>query len=142
MIDWTKPVKTRDGRPIRYMGHIEPALSNGPFEHVCCIGLSGSQLVVTYPADGRLLGRGVESVMDAVQLPESRRGDALFVNVYKKGPPVCHPSLSVAKRNAARNPGAGFLGTAAVCVNTEFDNDGRPTLKFEQLEWHGEKESQ
>jgi len=75
-IDWTKPLKTRDGRPARYLGSLK-----GPYTRVVVVpDCDGGEHVDVYTEDGKFYN-GNEDICD----DDLVQDDFVYVNVYLSG---------------------------------------------------------
>jgi hypothetical protein len=72
-IDWTKPLQTKDGMPVRYLGTIK-----GEHRIVVAVDVGEKELVWHVPEDGRNALNPNNSIVNAPLPPRD-----LWVNVYR-----------------------------------------------------------
>lgn len=79
-LDWTKPLRTRDGRKARLLGKLE-GITPRPYV-VAIIERDGTELGGWYTTDGDWIQR-TQSADDLENAPETRT-ITVYVNVYKE----------------------------------------------------------
>lgn len=95
MIDWTKPIQTRDGKPARFMGKLE---THAPFRFIVAVQLAPPDERLTFcDAAGDTYFR---SELQIVNRPEPKRTGKFFVNVYQGYSAVGHATREFADFNA------------------------------------------
>lgn len=107
MIDWNKPIQTRDGRKARKLGDLAHAAFGEPI--VCAVtGRNGLEFVACYAPSGEFYGPGrparvqpSDSDMDLVNAPPAEVfSDVVYVNEFDGETPsirtdVLHAEASV-----------------------------------------------
>jgi hypothetical protein len=113
MIDWTKPIQTRDGRPARYLGSLK-----GCDTHVVAIACNDNweretTELVDDAGEAKFSGCG-DGVVNA---PSKLRG---WMNIYESVSSLCPFTLDTVyhdEDDAHRNAGPGRIA----CVRVEFE---------------------
>lgn len=87
-IDWSKPVQTRDGRPVE----IITAKARGQYSMLGYIG--DRPALWAWDRDGRWSAHSSPDVNDLINVPEERE---LWLNVYEDGEGYAHVTRTLAE---------------------------------------------
>lgn len=98
MIDWNKPIQTRDGRPAKFLAKLERETC----PYVFAVGEGNDQFIASCGDDGRVIAGDVSGI-DPVNVPEEFLSEPVYVNVYECNLPCLHPSIDLAARSIARD---------------------------------------
>lgn len=79
MIDWDKPIQTRDGQPARHLGVYSP---NEKAYHAIVIGKPGAEQLCVVRSGGQC-SDGTEGPLDIINVPPAKLTGTFWVNVYE-----------------------------------------------------------
>jgi hypothetical protein len=101
-IDWSKPVQTRDGSPVRIFC-IDAKTDYGSIIGLVHNGASNSENACLWYANGHLSKTG-ESRMDLINVPGHKKKihREVWINLYPEDAgDICHTNIGQATRQAA-----------------------------------------